>query len=109
MALTSADVEPAGFSLAEDTPQRTKFIAQVQSGSHEEGIHKFVSLVVNSLLPLPRPPNVALLRALRSLLDDIWALLKGSWGVRVLEGLNIARRARCGGLQEGNKAGVLNA
>ena len=32
---------------------------------------------------LPRPPNVPLLRALRSLLDCIWDLLKGSWGVLV--------------------------
>ena len=29
----------------------------------------------------PRPPNVALLRALWSLLDGIWGVLKGSWGV----------------------------
>ena len=30
---------------------------------------------------LPRLPNVALLRALWSLLDGIWGVLKGSWGV----------------------------
>ena len=29
----------------------------------------------------PAPPNVALLRALWSLLDGIWGVLKGSWGV----------------------------
>ena len=32
---------------------------------------------------LPRPPNVALLRALSYLLDGIWGLLKGNWGVLV--------------------------
>ena len=32
---------------------------------------------------VPRPPNVALLRALGSLLDGIWGVLKGSWGVLV--------------------------
>ena len=30
---------------------------------------------------LPRPPNVPLLRGLRSLLVGIWGILKGSWGV----------------------------
>ena len=30
---------------------------------------------------IPRPPNVALLRALWSLLVGIWDLLKGSWGM----------------------------
>ena len=29
----------------------------------------------------PRPPNVPLLRALRSLLVGIWGILKGGWGV----------------------------
>ena len=29
----------------------------------------------------PKPPNVPLLRAVRSLLDSIWGVLKGSWGV----------------------------
>ena len=33
--------------------------------------------------PLPRPPNVPLLRAVWSLLDAIWGVLKGSWGVLV--------------------------
>ena len=32
---------------------------------------------------VPRPPNVPLLRALRSLLDGTWGILKGSWGVLV--------------------------
>ena len=32
---------------------------------------------------LLRPPNVALLRALWSLLDGIWGVLQGSWGVLV--------------------------
>ena len=32
---------------------------------------------------VPRPPNVALLRALWSLLVGIWDILKGSWGVLV--------------------------
>ena len=30
---------------------------------------------------LPRPPNVALFRALWSLLVGIWGILKGSWGM----------------------------
>ena len=29
---------------------------------------------------VPRPPNVALLGALWSLVDGIWGLFKGSWG-----------------------------
>ena len=32
---------------------------------------------------LPGPPNVALLRALRSLFDGIWGVLKASWGLLV--------------------------
>ena len=35
-------------------------------------------------VPLPRPPNVPLLRALWSLLDSIRGVLKGSWGVVVI-------------------------
>ena len=34
-------------------------------------------------MPVPRAPNVALLRALWSLFNGIWGLLKGSWGVLV--------------------------
>ena len=34
-------------------------------------------------LSVPAPPNVALLRAVWSLLDGIWGVLKGSWGVLV--------------------------
>ena len=30
---------------------------------------------------MPRPPNVALFRALWSLIDGIWGIFKGSWGV----------------------------
>ena len=36
---------------------------------------------VCSVMLYPRPPNVALSRALWSPLDGIWGLLKGSWGV----------------------------
>ena len=41
-------------------------------------------LILFVLGPLPRPPNVALFRALWSLLDGIWGFLKGSWGVLVV-------------------------
>ena len=36
-----------------------------------------------SVYAVPGPPNVALLRALWSLLDGIWGVLKGSWGALV--------------------------
>ena len=38
------------------------------------------------------PPNVALLRALWSLLDGNWGVLKGSWGVLVVGICWCARR-----------------
>ena len=40
--------------------------------------------LVGLVIGLPRPPNVALLRALWSLLDGIWGVFKGSWGVLVV-------------------------
>ena len=44
---------------------------------------KTISLMVLGPESLPTPPNVPLLRALRSLLDGIWGVLEGSWGVLV--------------------------
>ena len=35
-------------------------------------------------VPIPRPPNVPLLRALWYLLVGIWGILKGSWVVLVV-------------------------
>ena len=37
--------------------------------------------IVHNARYWPRPPNVALLRALWCLLDGIWGVLKGSWRV----------------------------
>ena len=57
--------------------------------SNINGAHSFRLTSDSSVRPSPRapnslkyldPPNVALLRALWSLLDGIWGLLKGSWG-----------------------------
>ena len=37
---------------------------------------------------IPRPPSVALFRALWYLLDGTWGVLKGSWGVLVVYGIS---------------------
>ena len=69
--------------------------------------HKSVSGSVSpegSLFPQPAPPNIALLRALWSLLDGTWGILNSSWGVlespsiqslRALKDLNIQRICTC--------------
>ena len=40
------------------------------------------------------PPNVPLLKALRSLLDGIWGILKGSWGVLGYRGFTYGTESR---------------
>ena len=43
---------------------------------------------------MPRPPNVPLLRAIWSLLDGIWGLLKGSGGGPGRHGLGLTTGRR---------------
>ena len=47
-------------------------------GPREVSFKHFVGEFGDSI---PRPPNVPLLRALWSVLDGIWGLLKGSLGI----------------------------
>ena len=48
-------------------------------GSFKKGYR----LCLDIYIYIPRPPNVPLLRAFWSLLDGIYGVLKGSWGVLV--------------------------
>ena len=50
----------------------------------QAGLQKGRQKKDGGFLPIPRPPNVPLLRALWSLVDGTWGVLKGSWGVLVL-------------------------
>ena len=71
---------------------------QSRCDSHASGA-KVSSLPI--LGALQRPPNVALLRALWSLLDGIWGSLKGSWGVLVGNMLLQLSRSGCTDLPSG--------
>ena len=79
---SKGDRADQALELSRQGPRSGSFAARARPGSGPGDPEDFSQNLPKGRT-LPRPPNVALLKALWSLLDGIWGLLKGSWGVLV--------------------------